>query len=80
LDEHEMTLEVTDEAKELLAKQGYDPHFGARPLRRVIQTAIEDPLSEAILAGRYKPGGTVLLEAEGDEIELGTKELVEAAQ
>ncbi len=80
LDEHEMTLEVSDEAKELLASQGYDPHFGARPLRRVIQTAIEDPLSEAILAGRYKPGGTVLLEAEGDEITLGTKELVEAAQ
>jgi ATP-dependent Clp protease ATP-binding subunit ClpC len=80
LDEHEMTLEVTDEAKELLASQGYDPHFGARPLRRVIQTVIEDPLSEAILAGRYKPGGTVLLEAEGDEIKLGTKELVEAAQ
>lgn len=80
LDEHEMTLEVADEAKELLASQGYDPHFGARPLRRVIQTAIEDPLSEAILAGRYKPGGTILLEAEGDEIKLGTKELVEAAQ
>ncbi len=80
LDEHEMTLEVTDEAKELLASQGYDPHFGARPLRRVIQTVIEDPLSEAILAGRYKAGGTVLLEAEDDEIKLGTKELVEAAQ
>jgi ATP-dependent Clp protease ATP-binding subunit ClpC len=80
LDEHEMTLEATDEAKELLARQGYDPHFGARPLRRVIQTVIEDPLSEAILAGQYNPGDTVLLEVEDDEIKLCTKELVEAAQ
>jgi ATP-dependent Clp protease ATP-binding subunit ClpC len=80
LDEHEITLEATDEAKELLAKQGYDPHFGARPLRRVIQTVIEDPLSEAILAGQYSAGDTVVLLAEDDEIKLGTKELMEAAQ
>ena len=80
LDEHEMTLEATEEAKELLATQGYDPHFGARPLRRVIQTAIEDPLSEAILAGQYSPGDTVLLDVEDDEIKLCAKELMEAAQ
>lgn len=78
LDEHQVTLEATDEAKELLAKEGYDPHFGARPLRRVIQTMIEEPLSEAILAGEFKSGDTVVLEAEGDEIKLLTKELVGA--
>ena len=80
LDEHQMTLEASDEAKELLATQGYDPHFGARPLRRVIQTVIEDPLSEAILAGEYQPGSTVLLEIEDDEIKLHSKELMEAPQ
>jgi ATP-dependent Clp protease ATP-binding subunit ClpC len=80
LDEHQMTLEASEEAKELLATQGYDPHFGARPLRRVIQTMIEDPLSEAILAGEYKPGDTVFLEIEEDEIKLRSKELIEAPQ
>jgi len=80
LDEHQMTLEASDEAKELLATQGYDPHFGARPLRRVIQTVIEDPLSEAILAGEYQPGSTVLLEIEDEEIKLHSKELMEAPQ
>jgi ATP-dependent Clp protease ATP-binding subunit ClpC len=78
LDEHQVTLEATEEAKELLAKEGYDPHFGARPLRRVIQTMIEEPLSEAILAGEFKSGDTVVLEAEDDEIKLLTKELVGA--
>lgn len=80
LAEHEITLETSDEAKGLLATQGYDPHFGARPLRRVIQTMIEDPLSEAILAGEYKPGDAVLLEVEDDEIKLHSRELMEAAQ
>ena len=78
LDEHEVTLEATEEAMELLAKEGYDPHFGARPLRRVIQTMIEDPLSEAILAGEFEAGDTVLLEVEEGEIKLRTKELMEA--
>jgi len=79
LDEHEVKLEASDDAKELLAEEGYDPHFGARPLRRVIQTMIEDPLSEAILAGEFKAGDTVLLEAEEGEIKLHTKELMEAS-
>ncbi len=78
LDEHEVTLEATDEAKELLAREGYDPHFGARPLRRVIQTMIEDPLSEAILAGEFKAGDTVRLEVEDDDIKLRSGELVGA--
>jgi ATP-dependent Clp protease ATP-binding subunit ClpC len=79
LDEHKVELEVTDEAKELLAKEGYDPHFGARPLRRVIQTMIEDPLSEAILAGDYESGDTALLVVEDDKIELRARELAEAS-
>jgi ATP-dependent Clp protease ATP-binding subunit ClpC len=80
LDEHEITLEASEEAKGLLATQGYDPHYGARPLRRVIQTMIEDPLSEAILAGEYNTGDTVILEIEDDEIKLLSKELLQATQ
>ena len=80
LDEHEITLEATDEAKELLAEEGYDPHFGARPLRRVIQNVIEDPLSEAILAGEFEAGDTVVVDVEDGEIRLRSKELMEAAQ
>jgi ATP-dependent Clp protease ATP-binding subunit ClpC len=80
LNEHEITLEAGDEAKRLLAEEGYDAHFGARPLRRVIQNKIEDPLSEAILAGEFKAGDTVVLEIEDGEIRLRSKELMEAAQ
>jgi len=54
-----MTLEITDEAKDWLAKLGYDPTFGARPLKRVIQKHIVNPLSEKILAGEFTPGDTV---------------------
>jgi len=54
-----MTLEVTDEAKDWLAKLGYDPTFGARPLKRVIQKHIVNPLSEKILAGDFSAGDTV---------------------
>ncbi|MDH4207758.1 MAG: ATP-dependent Clp protease ATP-binding subunit [Anaerolineae bacterium] len=80
LKEHEITLEAGNEAKEQLAEEGYDRHFGARPLRRVIQNKIEDPLSEAILAGEFKAGDTVVLEIEDGEIRLRSKELMQAAQ
>ncbi|MCX2727690.1 ATP-dependent Clp protease ATP-binding subunit [Thermomicrobium sp. 4228-Ro] len=66
LAEQQITLEVTDAAKDLLAKRGYDRQFGARPLRRIIQNLIEDPLAEAILAGRFKPGSTVIVDVRDD--------------
>jgi ATP-dependent Clp protease ATP-binding subunit ClpC len=59
LDEQDIFLVVTQEVRELIATEGYDPDFGARPLRRVIQSTIEDPLSEGILAGNYTPGDTI---------------------
>lgn len=68
LKEHEITLTITDEAKYLLAEEGYDPEFGARPLRRVIQARIEDALSEGILAGKFDFGNTIQADAEDDEI------------
>jgi ATP-dependent Clp protease ATP-binding subunit ClpC len=59
LAEQEMKLELTDASRHALANAGYDPDYGARPLRREIQNRIQDPLSEAILAGRFVPGDTI---------------------
>ena len=61
-----MTLVVTDGARGVLAREGFDPAFGARPLKRVIQRAIADPLALALLEGRYAEGDTVTVESEGD--------------
>jgi len=70
LEEHRIKLESTEAARDLLAKKGYDPHFGARPLKRTIQRLIEDPLSEGLLAGQFKEGDTVLADVEDGEIKL----------
>ncbi|MBT17830.1 MAG: NDP-hexose 4-ketoreductase [Dehalococcoidia bacterium] len=69
-----LSLEITTPAKEWLAEKGYDPKFGARPLRRVIQTEIEDPLSEDVLAGKYQPGNTVLVDLKDDHLEINNQE------
>ena len=66
--EKDMTLEVTQEAKEFLAEKGYDPQFGARPLRRVIQNEIEDRLSEELLAGHLAAGDIIVVDAKDGEI------------
>ncbi|HXX60056.1 MAG TPA: ATP-dependent Clp protease ATP-binding subunit [Candidatus Sulfotelmatobacter sp.] len=58
----EMLLEVTQAAKEHIIRLGYDADYGARPLRRVIQNMIEDPLAEALLVGRFEPGQTVVVD------------------
>jgi len=62
LAEQDITLEVTTAAKDLLAERGYDRQYGARPLRRIIQNLIEDPLAEALLQGRFKPGSTIVID------------------
>ena len=62
----DMTIELTSAAKALLAKRGYDPLLGARPLRRTIQREIEDVLSEKILFGDVKPGEITLVDVEGE--------------
>ncbi len=62
LEERELTLEVTDLAKDWLAERGYDPQFGARPLRRLVQRAIQDPLAMKLLSGEFLPGQTVLVD------------------
>jgi ATP-dependent Clp protease ATP-binding subunit ClpC len=58
---HEVAIELTDEAKELLVEQGYDPAMGARPLRRAIQRVIEDPLADFVLGRSLEPGSTILV-------------------
>jgi ATP-dependent Clp protease ATP-binding subunit ClpC len=68
--EHELQLELTDEAKDLLVEKGWDPSMGARPLRRAIQRYIEDPLADEVLRqGQMVPGSTVMVDrdASGDE-------------
>jgi ATP-dependent Clp protease ATP-binding subunit ClpC len=62
LKEHGITLDVRDDAYELLAKRGYDPAYGARPLRRIITNLIEDPLSEGFLEGRFRSGDVVVID------------------
>jgi ATP-dependent Clp protease ATP-binding subunit ClpB len=63
LDERKLTLSLTKAAKDLLAEQGFDPTFGARPLKRTIQRLVENPLAVQVLAGTYHEGDTVLVDA-----------------
>jgi ATP-dependent Clp protease ATP-binding subunit ClpC len=65
--EHAISLEVTEEAVNLISDLGYDPDMGARPLRRVIQQKIEEPLSDALLAGKFDIGDTVIVDIEPTE-------------
>ncbi len=65
--EHDIRLELTPEAKLFLAEEGYDPEFGARPLRRVVMNHVEDKLSEGMLSGEFKPGDTVTASVMLDE-------------
>jgi ATP-dependent Clp protease ATP-binding subunit ClpC len=74
LEEHAIVINTTPEALDLLAQLGYDPEMGARPLRRVIQQNIEDNLSDALLAGEFEDGDTIIVDVVDDEIELHRSE------
>lgn len=63
-----MELLITDDCKDVLSKDGYNPTYGARPLRRSIQRMLEDQLAEAVLQGRFKDGDTIVTKLEGEEI------------
>ncbi|MFD7951830.1 AAA family ATPase, partial [Micrococcus luteus] len=71
LAERRLTLEVSDAALAWLADEGNDPAYGARPLRRLVQTAIGDRLAKEILAGEVKDGDTVRVDAFGDGLIVG---------
>lgn len=74
LEEHAITLNATSAALSLLAEQGFDPEMGARPLRRIIQQKVEDPLSDRLLAGEFNDGDTVLVDADSDANIVMTRE------
>lgn len=70
LADHHLTLDVTESARAWLGKHGYDAEFGARPLRRLIQTEVEDLLSDAVLSSNFKEGQVVIVDVVEDKIVL----------
>jgi ATP-dependent Clp protease ATP-binding subunit ClpC len=68
--EQEITLDVSVEAKDYLGERGYDHAYGARPLRRLIQTLIEDPLAEGLLNGRFQANSAIRVNVQGDDLIL----------
>ena len=73
-----ITIELTKKAKEMLVQLGYDPAFGARPLKRVIQHRIADPLASQILEGKIQDGDHVLIDVVGDQLTFTVIEVLEA--
>ncbi|MGZ6804686.1 MAG: NDP-hexose 4-ketoreductase, partial [Nocardioidaceae bacterium] len=69
LRDRDMSIELTQAAKDLLATRGFDPVLGARPLRRTVQREIEDTLAEKMLYGEVGPGQIVLVDVEGEGVE-----------
>jgi ATP-dependent Clp protease ATP-binding subunit ClpC len=68
--EQGIELEVTEAAMDLLGERGYDHTYGARPLRRIIQNLIEDPLAEGLLDGRYSAGMTIVVDVQDDLLKI----------
>jgi ATP-dependent Clp protease ATP-binding subunit ClpC len=68
--ENEVEIEVTEPVKDLLAKEGFDENFGARPLRRAILRLVEDRLSEELLKGTFQKGDRVLLDLQDSKITI----------
>jgi ATP-dependent Clp protease ATP-binding subunit ClpB len=81
LEERHITLELSDAARTRLVRSGYDPHYGARPLKRAIQREIETPLAKRLLAGEVRPGQTVWIDAdaEGSSLAFRTEQTQEQA-
>ncbi|MBP1852049.1 ATP-dependent chaperone ClpB [Rhizobium halophytocola] len=79
LAERKIAIELGADARQWLADKGYDPVYGARPLKRVIQRYVQDPLAEQILAGSIPDGSTVVVEAGSDRLLFRTKQTVSAA-
>jgi ATP-dependent Clp protease ATP-binding subunit ClpB len=80
LADRHLTIELTDAAKELLANEGYDPVYGARPLKRAIQRRILDPLAQAVLRGEFREGETVVVDAEDGQIVFRHRERRQQAE
>ncbi|MEJ2070629.1 MAG: ATP-dependent chaperone ClpB [Syntrophobacterales bacterium] len=74
LEERHLDLELTDKAKDFLAEAGYDPVYGARPLRRAIQRYVQDQLAPLLLSGEFKDGDTILVDGDTDGLRFNHKE------
>ena len=70
LKKKDIEIEITDIARKVLAEKGYDPQFGARPLKRVIQREILDPISEKLIVGKIKKGKKIVVSSKNNEIEI----------
>ena len=79
LAERGLGLELTDAAKELLAEVGWDPTYGARPLKRAIQRLVENPLALRLLEGEFGDGDTIRVDAENGELIFERAEAAEPA-
>ena len=80
LEDRKITLDLTPEARAWLAEKGYDPAYGARPLKRVIQKNVQDPLAELILAGEVRDGERVTIGADANGILIGERAIKHAAE
>jgi ATP-dependent Clp protease ATP-binding subunit ClpB len=76
----EMALDISEEALQKIAEAGFDPVYGARPLKRAIQQQIENPLSKDILAGRFGPKDTIRIGVRGGQLVFGEEPAVELAK
>jgi len=72
--ERDITLEITDAALDMIGEAGFDPVYGARPLKRAIQSQLENPLAQEILAGRFGPGSVVKVDTEGEQLSFALGE------
>jgi ATP-dependent Clp protease ATP-binding subunit ClpB len=70
LTDKDIKIEITEEAKELLARMGFDPIYGARPLKRVIRQTIENPLSRMIIEGKFTEGNKILISSDNSELKF----------
>jgi ATP-dependent Clp protease ATP-binding subunit ClpB len=75
-----IAIELENSAKQLLSREGYDPNYGARPLKRVIQTLIQNPLAMKLLRGEIVPGQTIVAAADGDEMKFAIKSQAASAR
>jgi ATP-dependent Clp protease ATP-binding subunit ClpB len=79
LADHEMILSVTDAALDRLGQAGFDPVYGARPLKRAIRQQLENPLAQEILSGRFVPGDTIEVDVSGDGLSFHKRPMINIA-
>jgi len=68
--DQELSLEISDELMDLIAEKGYDPVYGARPLKRALQQIIENPLAQEVLDGKYAPGDVINASLDGEQVDF----------